>query len=76
MVKKTPQKITKKVTKTSKKNLDGWILAPRQASTMNDVKTAILLVSLTVNLIVFIIWLILKLTTVYDEQLYNVLLNR
>ena len=79
MVKKTPSKTTKKSsksTKTTKKNLNGWIMAPRQASTMNDVKTAVLLVSLTINAFIFIGWLILKLTSVYDEQVYSFLFNR
>ncbi|MDB5160159.1 MAG: hypothetical protein JWO99_422 [Candidatus Saccharibacteria bacterium] len=73
MVKATSKKTTKK---TAKKALTGWFPAPRQASTLNDVKTAILLVSLTLNLVVFIAWLILRMTTVYDQQVYDFLFNR
>jgi Flp pilus assembly protein TadB len=77
MVKKSPQKTTKKTTKkASKKLFNGWVMAPRKASTLNDVKTAILLVSLTINAAFFITWLILRLTTVYDAQVYNFLFVR
>lgn len=74
--KKTPQKIKKTAKKAPKKDLSGWIMAPRKASTMNDVKTAVLLVSVTINLAFFIAWLILRLTTVYDAQVYNILFHR
>ncbi len=73
MAKKIAKKTTKKL---NKKMLAGWVPAPREASTLNDVKTAILLVSLTLNLAVFIGWLILRLTTIYDAQVYNFLFNR
>lgn len=73
MAKKTTKKTPKK---GLKKDLSGWIMAPRRASTMNDVKTAVLLVSVTINLAFFIAWLILRLTTVYDAQVYNILFNR
>ncbi|MDB5180022.1 MAG: hypothetical protein JWN12_654 [Candidatus Saccharibacteria bacterium] len=73
---KTPQK-TKKTTKRAlKKTFSGWMLAPRKASTLNDVKTAVLLVSLTINAVFFIAWLILRLTTMYDAQVYNILFVR
>lgn len=51
-------------------------MAPRKPSTMNDVKTAVLLVSLTVNLAFFVAWLALRLTNVYDAQVYSILFNR
>jgi hypothetical protein len=73
MVKATSKKPVKK---TSKKALASWMPAPRQASTMNDVKTAVLLVSLAINLAVSIAWLILRFTTVYDQQVYNFLFVR
>jgi hypothetical protein len=73
MAKATSKKAAKK---TAKKVLSGWFPAPRQASTLNDVKTAVLLVSLTLNLVVFIAWLILRITTVYDQQVYNFLFVR
>ena len=73
MVKATSKKITKK---KSKNGLVSWFPAPRQVSTLNDVKTAVLLVSLTLNLVIFIGWLTLRLTTVYDQQVYNFLFSR
>lgn len=73
MVKATSKKTTKKKLKNG---LISWFPAPRQASTLNDVKTAALLVSLTINLIIFIGWLTLRLTTVYDQQVYNFLFSR
>lgn len=73
---KTPQKTKKTTKKESKKKLSGWVMAPRKASTLNDVKTAVLLVSLTINAAFFIAWLILRLTTVYDAQVYSILFNR
>jgi hypothetical protein len=81
MVKKTSQTTAKKpikklLKKTAKSKLSGWVMAPRKASTLNDVKTAILLVSLTINVAFFIAWLILRLTNVYDAQVYNILFNR
>ena len=77
MPKKTISKTTKKTAKKAlKPYLKGWVPAPRQASTLNDVKTAVLLVSLTINLAVFIGWLILRVTTVYDAQVYDFLFNR
>ena len=41
-----------------------------------DLKSALLLVSITINVAVFIGWLILRLTTVYDAEVYNFLFNR
>lgn len=38
-------------------------------ATANDLKTALLVVSLTINVVVLITWLILQVTTQYDEQL-------
>lgn len=76
MATKTSHKTTKKSQKASQKGLSGWVMAPRKASTLNDVKTAVLLVSITVNLAVFIGWLALRLTNVYDAQVYDILFNR
>ena len=73
MVKATSRKTTKK---TPRKGIATWLPAPRQASTLNDVKTALLLVSLTINVALFIGWLALRLTTVYDQQVYNFLFSR
>ena len=82
MVKKTSQKIKaakKKVSKKSTKVLSGfksWVPAAREPSTLNDAKTAVLLVSLAINLAVFIGWLALRITTAYDEQVFNFLFVR
>mgnify|MGYP000064105614 CR=1 FL=1 len=48
----------------------------RAPTTGQDIKSAVLLVSVTINLAVFIGWLLLRLTTVYDAQVYNYLFNR
>ncbi len=48
----------------------------RIPTTGQDIKSAVLLVSVTINLAVFIGWLLLRLTTVYDAQVYNFLFNR
>ncbi len=73
---KTKSKKTLKKTKRQKAptGLGAWFTSgPREPSTLNDVKNAILLVSLTINLAVFIGWLLLKLTTAYDEQVVQFL---
>ena len=77
MVKKTTKKMSKKTQKRPT-GLKSWFVAPapREPSTLNDVKNAVLIVSLTINLAVFITWLILKLTNVYDSQIYHFLFNR
>jgi hypothetical protein len=77
MAKKISHKVSpKKTKKSAKKELSGWVMAPRKASTLNDVKSAVLLVSLTINAAFFIAWLILRLTNVYDAQVYAILFNR
>jgi hypothetical protein len=73
MVKKTTKKIAQKVTKNK---LSSWFPAPRKASTMNDIKTAILIVSLAINVAIFIGWLALRVTTSYDQQVFNFLFVR
>lgn len=72
-LKKTIKKVTKKQT-----GLRGWITVPamREASTLNDVKSAVLVISLLINAAIFIGWLILRLTTQYDQQVYNFLFVR
>lgn len=56
--------------KTTNKKLSKLVprVTSREASTMNDVKSAVLLVSLLINLAVFVGWLAIKLTNQYDEQ--------
>lgn len=47
------------------------------SSTMSqDLKNAVLIVSLMLNLIVFTMWVALQLTNQYDMQLASFLLNR
>jgi len=74
-LKKTKKKVTKKTGKILG-DLKSWVPAPREASTLNDVKTAVLLVSLAINLAVFIGWLALRLTTDYDQQVFDFLFVR
>ena len=77
MAKKTLTKKSKAITKKiAKKGLGSWVPAPRATSTLNDIKTAVLLVSLALNLAVFVGWLAIKLTNAYDEQVFNFLFNR
>jgi len=81
MAKKISTKPSKKTTKKLAKKQTGlkaWVTVPamREASTLNDVKNAVLFISLLINAAVFIGWLILRLTTVYDTQVYNFLFVR
>jgi len=62
--------VKKKTTKTSKK-----FPLMRNAPT-EDFKTAVILVSVTLNLAFFIGWLALHITTQYDAQVYNILFTR
>ena len=77
MVKKSSKQAPKKSKKQST-GLRSWLVVPgrREASTLNDTKNAVLIVSLTINVAVFITWLILKLTTVYDQQVFDFLFKR
>lgn len=56
---------------TTKKSTD-----IRVPATSDDVKSAILIVSLALNLAVFIGWVVLRVTTKYDEQVFNFLFTR
>lgn len=64
--------------KSFKKSLGAWFVKPvkRQITTTDDVKSALLLVSLTINLVVFIFWLVIKVTNKYDEQVVQFLLGK
>lgn len=77
MVKKTSRKITKKTIR-KQSGLKGWLPVPgvREPSTLNDVKNAVLFISVLINAAIFIGWLILRLTTQYDQQVYNFLFVR
>lgn len=73
MVKKT----TKKTTKQAVRRFAGpWFGGQREASSLNDAKNAILLVSILINLGVFIGWLALRVTNIYDDQVANFLFSR
>jgi hypothetical protein len=63
MVKKTLVKHKKTATAPSSGTYDAF-------------KTAALVVSLTINVAIFVLWIILQVTTKYDEQVYNFLFNR
>ena len=81
MAKKSSPQITKKTTKktaakNAKFNAKNWFPGVREASTMNDAKNAILMVSLAINLAVFVGWLALRITTQYDQQVFNFLFVR
>jgi hypothetical protein len=77
IIKKTSRTTHTSARKKAPKGFGAWFTsAPREPSTLNDTKNAILLVSLTINLAVFIGWLLLKLTTVYDEQVVDFLFSR
>lgn len=51
-------------------------VANRVPTVYDDFKTAALLVSVTINVAVFIGWLALKITTKYDEQIATFLFAR
>jgi len=78
MVTKTSKKAIKKSQKKQLKGLAAWFSVPvqREASTLNDVKSAVLVISLLLNLAVFIFWLVLKVTSMYDDQVADFLFNR
>jgi hypothetical protein len=46
------------------------------AATTNDFKTAILIVSIAVNLVILTAWIIMQITTKYDGQIYSFLFTR
>lgn len=73
MVKKT----TKKTTKKAVRKFPGhWFGGQREATSLNDAKNALLFISLLINVAVFIGWLALRLTDIYDEQVANFLFTR
>jgi hypothetical protein len=57
--------------KASPKKTKAAVSSVREPRTSEDFKTAALIVSVTINVIVLIIWLIAKLSNKYDEQLVN-----
>jgi len=48
----------------------------RTPNTVDDFKTALILVSVTINVAVFVGWLAIKLTTAYDAQVAAFLFGR
>jgi len=70
--------VKKTVTKTTKKTSGKKSATPstRVVTTADDVKMAILLVSVTINVAVFIAWLAIKITTKYDAQVMQFLFDR
>ena len=61
MVKKSSPKETKKVAR---------------ATTFSDFKNALLVVSVLINLAIFIGWILLRSTTAYDQEVFNMLFVR
>jgi len=74
MSKKLP--ITAKNTKKIKMTKSGALTTSRIPTFNDDFKNAILIVSLLINLAVFVIWLALRVTDAYDEQVLTFFLNR
>lgn len=48
----------------------------RVPTTFDDVKSGLLVISLLINLAVLIFWIVLRVTTKYDEQVFNFLFTR
>lgn len=65
------QKVTKEVAEA----VEAVIAAPTSQMTQ-DLKNAVLIVSLVANLFVFTAWLTLQVTTQYDSQIATLLFNR
>jgi len=66
-------------TKTAKKesNIEAAAMEAVQTSHMSqDLKSAVLVVSVVANLFVFTAWLALQVTTQYDSQIAGFLFNR
>ncbi|MEO6110104.1 MAG: hypothetical protein ABIP50_03795 [Candidatus Saccharimonadales bacterium] len=59
--------------KTSAKKITSASHVP---TTFNDAKNAVLIVSLIINVMVFVFWLILRFTTQYDQQVFDFLFTR
>lgn len=63
--------VKKKATKVAK-----TYTPPPVRPTLDALKTSVLIVSLLINLAVFIGWVILRVTSKYDEQVFNFLFTR
>jgi len=64
-----------KASKTTKMAKASSVMT-RQITLSDDFKNAVLVVSLLINLAVFVGWLALQLTTQFDAQVFNMLFNR
>lgn len=64
---------TKKASKQSTVTTAG-VFAER--ATLGDFKTAVLLISLLINLFTLCVWITLQLTTEYDNQLFTLFIHR
>lgn len=71
-------KQTKKTSKTTQaKQVDVAIEEPvATLQTSQDFKTALLVVSVGINLFIFITWLLLQVTTQFDAQVVSFLFSR
>ena len=64
-------------TNTTKNETSQVSVEMAQTSTMSqDLKTAVLIVSVVANLFIFTAWLALQVTTQYDTQIAGFLFNR
>lgn len=83
-VTKKTEKVTKKeadITKAKKLLTNNGIMIAENGEvivdqTVQDFRSAVLVLSLAINLVVFLTWLILQYTTVYDTALVQALLIR
>lgn len=65
--------MVKKITRKTKVTGKGSSYSPRS---IEDFKTAALVVSVTINVAIFVAWLAIKLTTDYDAQVFTFLFDR
>jgi len=75
MSKKLPITAAKntKIAKTTKRSK---LVTGRVPSFNDDFKNAALIVSVVINVLVFITWLVLRATDMYDDQVSSFFLNR
>lgn len=69
--------MAQKTTNTTKNESTGMATEMVQASHMSqDLKTAVLIVSVVANLFIFTAWIALQVTTQYDTQIAGFLFSR
>lgn len=71
----TTKTAARKANTKLKKGEAGWI-QPISKGTIHDFMTILLIVSLSLNFLVLITWIILRTTTQYDLEVYNFLFTR